>query len=341
MLKYQKYNYKLIKKYKNMRSYINLLKDILENGIKKDDRTGTGNISVFGRMIRHNMQNGFPLLTTKKMFFKGIKTELLWFLRGETNIKFLIDNNCYIWVGDCYKNYNNKNPNNNLSKMEFIEKLKDNRDFCKKWGELGPIYGKQWRNWGGIDQIENVINTLLTNPDNRRILVNAWNVDEIDKALLPPCHYGFQLYTIKMNSKERIEFFEKYNENIDISKLSAKEVFEKYDVPERKISLKFDMRSIDTPLGLPFNIASYALLLEIIAKKVNMIPNELIAFLGDTHIYLNQIDGVKQQIKRQPLKLPEIQISNKRIDDISEYNIDDIQLVNYKSHEKIEFPLSN
>jgi len=324
-----------------MRKYISLLKDIMNNGIKKDDRTGTGNISVFGREIRHDMQTGFPLLTTKKMFFKGIKTELLWFLRGETNIKFLLDNNCYIWVGDCYKNFKNKNESSILTKMEFIEKLKGDDDFCKKWGELGPIYGKQWRDWGGVDQIKNVIDTLKTNPDNRRILVSAWNVDEIDKALLPPCHHGFQFYTIKMSDDKRLEFFEKHNKIINIGKLSKEELFKKYNVPERKLSLKFYMRSVDTPLGLPFNIASYGLLLELIAKEVNMIPDELIASLGDTHIYLNQIDGVKKQIKRLPMKLPEIKILDKKVNDISEFHINDIMLIDYKSHDKIEFPLSN
>ena len=227
--------------------YLRLLKDILNNGKEKEDRTGTGTISVFGRQIRHKMNQGFPLLTTKKMYWKGIVTELLWFLRGDTNIKYLVDNDCHIWDGDAYKNYckefekgnapgktalvqrvDGKSMTKKLSKEEFIAIIKTDDEFAKKWGELGPIYGKQWRSWKIIydnnvsewvgegedaipiykvlnrhDQISNLIEQLKTNPDSRRLMVNAWNVGEIDQMTLPPCHYGFQVYTRELSLEER------------------------------------------------------------------------------------------------------------------------------------------
>jgi thymidylate synthase len=323
--------------------YQNILKDILENGVEKKDRTGTGTISVFGRQIRHKMSDGFPLLTTKKMPFKTIVTELLWFLRGDTNIKFLIDNNCHIWDGDAYKNFIKTyegrdgeiilppddyiNDNGELiSKEEFINKIKTDDEFAKAWGELGPIYGKQWRKWktrdtkslGGtfwgptteitensIDQIANLINDLKTNPDSRRLMVNAWNVGELDQMTLPPCHYGFQVYTRELTMEEKSQYKRGNKETYPVSKwrddmgISKEEYFNQIGVPTRAISLMWNQRSVDTFLGLPFNIASYGLLLEIIAKVVNMVPDELIGNLGDTHLYLNHIEQAKEQIGRE------------------------------------------
>ena len=223
--------------------YQALLEDILQWGIEKKDRTGTGTISVFGRQIRHKMSEGFPLLTTKKMHWNSVVTELLWFLRGDTNIKFLLDYDCHIWDGDAYKNYYYKEvPHDHmLDKEDFIKKIKTDETFAKQWGELGPIYGKQWRSWGGelvkkrikeegrlpysqnviegqIDQIQNLINDLKTNPDSRRLMVNAWNVGELNQMVLPPCHYGFQVYTRENNG-------------------------------QRYISLMWNQRSVDTFLG--------------------------------------------------------------------------------------------
>jgi thymidylate synthase len=326
------------------KSYQSLLQDIIDNGVEKKDRTGTGTISVFGRQIRHKMSDGFPLLTTKKMAFKTMVTELLWFLRGDTNIKFLVDNNCHIWDGDAYKNYINKlifnekdchvddlinQPNKTFvpySQEEFINKIKTDDEFANKWGELGPIYGKQWRSWTKkkmylstdgsyeniydeadqmvIDQISILINDLKTNPDSRRMMVNAWNVGELDQMVLPPCHYGFQVYTRELSDEERLNWMKNNKSNVVLPmrdfnvEFSMDEWFRPYGVPKRAISLMFNMRSNDVPLGLPFNIASYALLLEIIGKIVNMVPDELIGNLGDCHIYLNQIEGVKEQIGR-------------------------------------------
>ena len=374
------------------KDYQALLQDILDNGVTKQDRTGTGTISVFGRQIRHNMKDGFPLLTTKKMPFKTIVTELLWFLRGDTNIKYLVDNNCHIWNGDAYKNYISKGGkdfseksmkqiSSHLSQEEFINKIKTDDEFANKWGELGKIYGLQWRNWGGWkdtkqtgflhktdngwtvkwsdlhsfangtewlttpiqdsdqslysdedegkkvyyknitlgydeksfysiqvakviddkfdkyiggkDQIQNLINDLKTNPDSRRLMVNAWNVGELDQMVLPPCHYGFQVYTRELNREERVDLYIKKYGDIGMD-------YEKYKdtIPSRAISLMWNQRSVDTFLGLPFNIASYGLLLEIIAKEVNMVPDELIGNLGDVHLYSNHIDAAKEQIGR-------------------------------------------
>jgi thymidylate synthase len=320
------------------KAYQQLLQDILDNGVQKKDRTGTGTLSVFGRQIRHKMSEGFPLLTTKKMAWNVMVAELLWFLRGDTNIKFLLDYDCHIWDGDAYKNHTNKflGYEDVPSKEEFIKQIKTDEEFAKKWGELGPIYGRQWRNWNEfsepgwdtfkIDQILNLINELKTNPDSRRLMVSAWNVGQLDQMVLPPCHYGFQVYTREENG-------------------------------QRYISLMWNQRSVDTFLGLPFNIASYGLLLEIIAKEVNMVPDELIGNLGDVHLYKNHIEQAKEQMYRRPYDLPKVQITErnwyqhelvkehlgeKTFDQkIMSYRPDCFELVGYQSHEKIKAPLSN
>ena len=334
--------------------YQNLLRDILDNGVEKKDRTGTGTISVFGRQIRHKMSDGFPLLTTKKMAWKTMVTELLWFLKGDTNIKYLVDNNCHIWDGDAYKAFlQNHPPHDHLeTKEEFINKIKTDDEFAEEWGELGPIYGAQWRKWDGIDQIQEIIDILKTNPDSRRMLVSAWNVNYLDEMTLPPCHYGFQVYTKELSDDEKWEQYIKSGLNIEINgtPLELKHMgtpFYPKSLPQRAISLMFNMRSNDVPLGLPFNIASYGLLLEIIGNMVNMIPDELIANLGDAHIYKNQIDGVKEQLTRTPMKLPNLIISddvnfNGTIDDfLNSCSISDLKIEGYQSHPPIKIPLSN
>jgi thymidylate synthase len=356
--------------------YQNLLKDILENGTQKETRNG-GTISVFGRQIRHQMSEGFPLLTTKRMPFKTIVTELLWFLRGDTNIKYLVDNNCHIWDGDAYKNYISKQTKPKigdyenyidcycghtttcdcgpLTQEEFINKIKNGGTFAKKWGELGPIYGKQWTSWGRkgkyvvnedfnfsngtfteVDQIQNLINDLKTNPDSRRLMVNAWNVGELDQMVLPPCHYGFQVYTRELNLDERIDFHNKGS--INKSSDYFHEHLDDMGVPKRAISLMWNQRSVDTFLGLPFNIASYGMLLSLLADEVNMIPEELIGNLGDTHLYSNHIDQSEEQISREPKPyLPKLKLSN--VDILNgEF---DYEILHYHSHPTIKAPLSN
>jgi thymidylate synthase len=351
------------------KTYQQLLQDILNNGTQKKDRTGTGTLSVFGRQIRHKMSEGFPLLTTKKMAWKSIVTELLWFLRGDTNIKFLLDYDCHIWDGDAYKNYTNNflGYEDVPSKEEFIKEIKTNNEFANKWGELGPIYGEQWRSWKRyrnvedtehketlhiidyVDQITNLVNELKTNPDSRRLMVSAWNVGELDQMVLPPCHYGFQVYTRELSIEEQVKAYEKmgYTKNLDPLDYA----------PKRAISLMWNQRSVDTFLGLPFNIASYGLLLEIIAREVNMVPDELIGNLGDVHLYSNHIEQAKEQMYRRPYDLPKVQIterdwylhplvklkSEERMfqQKIRSYRPDCFELIGYESHSKIKAPLSN
>jgi len=308
------------------KQYQELLQTILDYGVEKKDRTGTGTKSIFGYTIRHNMKDGFPLLTTKKMAWKTMVTELLWFLRGDTNIKYLVDNNCHIWDGDAYKRYADSHTTFKdgfamvtpmaHSRESFIEAIKTDDEFAKKWGELGPVYGKQWRNWGerkhdsisneyfiGVDQIQNLIRDLKTNPDSRRLMVNAWNVGELDQMVLPPCHYGFQVYTKELEYKNRYDiwFNNNYETGMEHNYSNIPDFDNEYykPTPTRSISLMWNQRSVDTFLGLPFNIASYGLLLEIIAKEVNMVPDQLIGNLGDTHLYLNHIEQAKEQIGRK------------------------------------------
>jgi thymidylate synthase len=377
------------------KQYQDLLRDILYHNNPKVDRTGTGTISVFGRQIRHKMSEGFPLLTTKKMPFKTMVTELLWFLRGDTNIKFLVDNGCHIWDGDAFKNYiskTNEYKGDWPDTMEtFIERIKTDDEFAKKWGSLGSIYGKQWRDWGrknvtnydlkdvkgsdqpkvleaikngedvtkygvkieyqnnSIDQIANLINDLKTNPDSRRLMVNAWNVGELDQMVLPPCHYGFQVYTRELSESERFNW---YGNRIG-SHMHHDHIVQEMNqenVPTRAISLMWNQRSVDTFLGLPFNIASYGLLLEIIAKEVNMIPDELIGNLGDVHLYSNHIEQAKLQIDRDGFGLPTLKHMkteafykslSEDVSLVTHLDNTDFEMENYQSHPSIKAPLSN
>ena len=348
------------------RQYQNLLFEVLESGVKKQDRTGTGTRSVFGKQIRHKMSEGFPLLTTKKMAWKSMVTELLWFLRGDTNIKFLVDNDCHIWNGDAIKNYETHNGEIDwgpfVTKEEaFIESMKD-FEFSNKWGELGPIYGKQWRNWGGrheinyilktktqrvpgIDQISILIHDLKTNPDSRRLMVSSWNVGELSNMVLPPCQYGFQVYTKELTYKERYEIWFKNNYETGFEYDNNKVINFEDDywvpTPKRSISLMWNQRSVDLFLGLPFNIASYGLLLLILSKEVGMIPDELIGNLGDVHLYENHLTQAREQLKREPLTLPTvIMVTNPDLK-FDEYVYDNFKLINYQSHPSIKAPLSN
>jgi thymidylate synthase len=343
------------------KQYQRLLSDIIENGVDKKDRTGTGTISVFGRQIRHNMSEGFPLLTTKKMAVKTMMTELKWFLKGDTNIKYLVDNNCHIWDGDAYKAFKSTfSPMPGIqsslpSQDEFINKIKTNNEFAQKWGELGPIYGNQWREWGskydtnyilgtrkrvkpGIDQIVKLIDNLKNNPDSRRLMVSAWNVDEIDNVVLPPCHYGFQVYTEELSFDERVKYWvSSIGKSLSYAKRMTDIDLDERGVPKRKLSLMWNQRSCDTFLGIPFNISSYGTLLVLISKEVNMVPGELIGNLGDVHLYKNHIEQAKEQILREPYNLPTIEFSN--VDLLGgEW---DYKLNDYEYHPTIKAPLSN
>ncbi len=346
------------------KQYLEALQYILDNGELKEDRTGTGTLSIFDYTMTFDMSEGFPLLTSKKVFTKAVIHELIWFLRGDTNIKYLVDNAVNIWNGDAYKNYitktNEYKANHPDTIEEFIEKIKTDEEFAKKWGELGPVYGKQWRRFAGTekipvsweygtpsyfkkvnkgDQIKDLVNNLKNNPDSRRLIVNAWNVSELNQMVLPPCHFAFQCYTSKLSLEQRQKWYaEKLGKSEHYVDKLGHEFLTEMGVPERKLDLKWFQRSVDFPLGLPFNIASYAILLHLLAKEANMIPNRLIFNGGDCHIYLNQIDGVKEQLKQETYKLPKLILKNNSIFDLK---FEDIEIVDYKSAPTIKFPLSN
>ena len=297
------------------KQYQGILRKLVLYGTEKGDRTGTGTLSYFGDQIRHNMADGFPLLTTKKMAVKTMMTELKWFLKGDTNIKYLVDNNCHIWNGDAYKAYR-RIPTNQLDERTFIHRIKTQDWFAKEWGELGPIYGKQWRDWQSqkfnvakgegyllqIDQIHKLIVDIKNNPDSRRLMVSAWNVGEVEEVVLPPCHYGFQCY-----------------------------------VSDGKLSLMWNQRSCDTFLGIPFNIASYGTLLLLLCEETGLEAGELIGNLGDVHLYKNHVQQAKEQIVREPFPLPTIELSN--VDILNgEW---DYEIKGYEYHPTIKAPLSN
>lgn len=294
--------------------YLNLLEDILKNGKFKDDRTKTGTKSLFGRQLRYDLSEGFPLLTTKKVFLKGIIYELLWFLRGESNIKYLVDNGVHIWDEWPYKYYRQKNKGKKiLTQEEYVEKVKKDKKFAKKWADLGPVYGVQWRHWKRhgkkeVDQIKTVIEDIKKTPFSRRLIVTAWNPGEIDDIVkregLPPCHTLFQFY-----------------------------------VNDGKLSVQLYQRSADSFLGVPFNIASYALLLMMIAQVTNLKPGEFVHTFGDVHIYSNHIKQVKEQLKRKPKKLPRIKI-NPKVKDISKFRFEDFILEDYDPYPPIKAPVA-
>jgi thymidylate synthase len=305
------------------KEYLKLLEHIMEHGATKTDRTGTGTKSIFGYQMRFDLSKGFPLLTTKKVPIKSIIHELLWFMRGDSNLKYLADNNVHIWDEWPYKAYLLRNnlpiPEINGEEWksgiaEFIEKIKSDEEFAKDYGNLGPIYGYQWRSWPTpsgekIDQLKQVVETLKKNPDSRRIIVSAWNVADIDemaKAGLPPCHCLFQFY-----------------------------------VADGKLSCQLYQRSCDTFLGVPFNIASYALLTMIIAQITDLEVGEFVWTGGDTHLYLNHLEQVKTQLSRagdiRPMPKMKINTEKKNLED---FTIDDFELVDYNPHEGIKAPIA-
>ena len=311
-----------------MKQYLELLKDICDNGEVKGDRTGTGTKSVFGRQVRYDLADGFPAITTKKLYFRSVVHELLWFLQGTGNIEYLAQNNVHIWDEWPYKHYleetNQEVPDSSSEQWksgikEFIGKIATDHSFAEQWGDLGPVYGVQWRKWpdgkgGTIDQIQQAIDTIKNNPNSRRNIVNAWNVAEIDDIAaaggLPPCHTLFQL-------------------NVRSGQNGEKD----------KLDLHLYQRSADTFLGVPFNIASYALLLSMLAQVTDKQPGEFVHTLADTHIYLNHLEQVDEQLSRQPLPLPQLWL-NPEITDINDFTFDDIRLENYQSHPAIKAPIA-
>ncbi|ATU05106.1 thymidylate synthase [Candidatus Gracilibacteria bacterium HOT-871] len=307
-----------------MRQYLNLLEEIQKNGVEKDDRTGTGVIGIFGMQAKYDLNDGFPLVTTKKTFLRGIIVELIWLIRGETNIKYLVDRDVHIWDEWPFQNYLKQNnleqefPKYSLKWLEekknFIEKIKSlpkDDEFVKKYGELGPVYGRQWRNFNGqnIDQLKQAINQIKENPENRRIIVSAWNPVEIDEMLLPPCHSFFQF-------------------NVDTK--------------NKKLNLQMYQRSADMFLGVPFNIASYSALLLLVSKITGLIPGTFTHTLGDAHIYKNHLEQVNLQLSREPLKLPELNILKNinSLEDLENLEWSDFELKNYNHYDEIKAPVA-
>lgn len=283
-----------------MKQYLDMCRYILEHGEDRPDRTGTGIRSVFGYQTRYDLREGFPLLTTKKMYLRPIAEELLWFIKGDTNIKYLVDRNVKIWNEWPYEDFKKSEDFNGETLEEFVEKIKNDDDFAKKHGNLGPVYGAQWRNFNneGTDQLMKLIDSLKNNPFSRRHIISAWNPSQVDEMALPPCHTLMQFY---------VSSDKKY------------------------LSCQLYQRSADTFLGVPFNIASYALLTCMLAQVCGYEPKEFIHTIGDAHIYKNHFDVVKTQIEREPLPLPRL-VLNKDIDNLFDFKIEDIKLEGYQSH---------
>ncbi|MFP4478798.1 MAG: thymidylate synthase [Candidatus Izemoplasmatales bacterium] len=283
-----------------MREYLDLMEYVLNNGVQKQDRTNTGIISTFAYQMRFDLQKGFPLVTTKNIHFKSVLHELLWFIKGDTNIQYLVKHGVRIWNEWPYEIYKKSADYQGESMKEFINKIKDDDEFAKKHGDLGPVYGKQWRDFSGVDQLMNVIDGLKNNPDSRRHLVVSWNPSEISDMALPPCHMMYQFY-----------------------------------VANNQLSLQLYQRSADVFLGVPFNIASYALLLQMVAKVTGYVAHEFIHTLGDTHIYSNHLDQVNTQLKREPYDLPQLIIKGNQTS-IEDFKFEDFELINYKHHPHIK-----
>ena len=296
-----------------MKQYLDLLRTIRDNGIVRGDRTGTGTKGIFGYQMRFNLAEGFPLLTTKKVFLKGVIHELLWFLRGDTNIKYLVDNGVHIWDSDAFRYYNELCVKHGVLPVDLETFLSaagvESPIEGYRFGDLNHVYGYQWRSWPKasgevVDQIQSVINTLKTNPTSRRMIVSAWNVADVEDMALPPCHTMFQFF-----------------------------------VAEGKLSCQLYQRSADTFLGVPFNIASYALLTMMIAKECGLELGDFVHTLGDAHLYLNHLEQADEQLQREPRRLPTMRL-NPDVKSIFDYKYEDFTLEGYDPHPVIKAPLS-
>jgi len=300
-----------------MQQYLDLVRHIRDHGVKKEDRTGTGTVSIFGHQMRFDLAHGFPLVTSKKVHLKSILHELLWFIRGDTNIRYLVENGVGIWNDWPYQNWLRETGQDTSLEMyspewravmkEFIEKIKTDRDFAAQYGDLGPVYGKQWRNFGGVDQLTQLIEDIKSNPDSRRLIVSAWNPQDIPvmvKSGLPPCHSLFQFYVV-----------------------------------DGKLSCQLYQRSADVFLGVPFNIASYAILTMMIAQVSGLGLGDFVHTFGDAHLYLNHMDQVEEQLSRSIFDLPTMKI-NPQVTSLFDFVFDDFELQNYQSHGPIAAPVA-
>lgn len=300
-----------------MKQYLDLISHIADNGVFKGDRTGTGTLSVFGYQMRFDLQQGFPLVTTKKVHLKSILHELLWFIKGDTNIRYLVENGVGIWNEWPYQSWLRQTGADHQYEMhsdewkaglkKFVERIKTDEDFASQYGDLGPVYGRQWRNFEGVDQLAQIIDDIKTNPDSRRLIVSAWNPKDIPvmaKSGLPPCHSLFQFY-----------------------------------VSEGKLSCQLYQRSADVFLGVPFNIASYAALTMMVAQVTGLELGDFVHSFGDAHLYTNHMDQIKEQLSREPLPLPTLKI-NPQVNNLFDFVYDDFELVDYQSHSAISAPVA-
>ena len=300
-----------------MQQYLDLVRHIRDHGVKKEDRTGTGTVSIFGHQMRFDLAHGFPLVTSKKVHLKSILHELLWFIRGDTNIRYLVENGVGIWNDWPYQNWLRETGQDTSLEMyspewravmkEFIENIKTDRDFAAQYGDLGPVYGKQWRNFCGVDQLTQLIEDIKSNPDSRRLIVSAWNPRDIPvmvKSGLPPCHSLFQFYVV-----------------------------------DGKLSCQLYQRSADVFLGVPFNIASYAILTMMIAQVSGLGLGDFVHTFGDAHLYLNHMDQVEEQLSRSTFDLPTMKI-NPQVTSLFDFVFDDFELQNYQSHGPIAAPVA-
>lgn len=300
-----------------MKQYLDLISHIADNGVFKGDRTGTGTLSVFGYQMRFDLQQGFPLVTTKKVHLKSILHELLWFIKGDTNIRYLVENGVGIWNEWPYQSWLRQTGADHQYEMhsdewkaglkEFVERIKTDEDFASQYGDLGPVYGRQWRNFEGVDQLAQIIDDIKTNPDSRRLIVSAWNPKDIPvmaKSGLPPCHSLFQFY-----------------------------------VSEGKLSCQLYQRSADVFLGVPFNIASYAALTMMVAQVTGLELGDFVHSFGDAHLYTNHMDQIKEQLSREPLPLPTLKI-NPQVNNLFDFVYDDFELLDYQSHSAISAPVA-
>lgn len=337
-------------------SYQSMLYDILANGEVKEDRTGVGTHSVFGRQLKVDLADGFPLLTTKKVNFKPILGELLWEIAGGDNIRGLLQNDVHIWTEWPYQRYKKEHRSPTLTMKEFEKAVLEDKAFGDEWGALGPVYGSQWVNWNneGIDQLDQAILDLMVNPDSRRIMVTAWNPGKLRKMLLPPCPFVFQFWTRLLTGFERRGlyyasnypaerdpvvyapgYFDDGRKDAEFNRESHV-FFDEHNIPKRAVSLMFTWRSVDTFLGMPFDIASYSALLSMVGQCVNMMPEFVTASSGDTHIYLNHVDAVKEQLGRDAYdELPRLWL-NPAIKNIKQFTMDDVKIVDYKHHPAIK-----
>lgn len=341
-----------------MKQYKKLITAILRKGTVKKDRTGVGTVSIFGHQMRFNLQEGFPLVTTKKTHVKAIIHELLWFIKGDTNIQYLVKNGVHIWNEWPFQAYlKSLNIENKYPKyspeweahlQEFVEKISTQDAFAQRWGYLGPVYGKQWRKWRTVDgaemdQLEEIIQTLQKSPDSRRMIVTAWNPGEVSEMALPPCHTLFQFYTEEMDWPERLKIADQYTREqffeIDPSVSKIHEALDGLGIPRRKLSCQLYQRSADVFLGVPFNIASYALLTMMIAQVTYMAPGEFIWTGGDCHLYQNHLKQAQEVLSRTEKHLPVMRLDTD-VRDINDFEYGSFKLEGYEPHPPIKAPVA-